>query len=112
MPSNNTSPKKVSEITVSDLTAYLRITITSQSETNYLNTTLDIAKSFICSYTGLKAEELDDYPELVIVVYVLCQDMYDTRALYVDKSNINKVVDSILNLHSRNLLPQKELESE
>lgn len=107
---NNTSPKKVSEITVSDLTAYLRITVASQSETDYLNNTLDIAKSFICSYTGLKTAELDEYPELVIVVYVLCQDMYDTRALYVDKTNINKVVDSILNLHSRNLLPQEELE--
>lgn len=110
MPNNNTSPKKVSEITVSDLTAYLRITVASQSETDYLNNTLDIAKSFICSYTGLKTAELDSYPELVIVVYVLCQDMYDTRALYVDKTNINKVVDSILNLHSRNLLPQEELE--
>lgn len=47
---------------------------------------------------------LDAYPDFVIVVYVLVQDMYDNRAFYVDKNNLNKVVDTILNMHSINLL--------
>ena len=40
--------------------------------------------------------------------YLLCQytgqDMYDNRALYVDNSNVNRVVENILGLHQRNLL--------
>lgn len=47
---------------------------------------------------------LDAYPDFVIVVYVLVQDMYDNRSLYVDKNNLNKVVDTILGMHSINLL--------
>ena len=42
--------------------------------------------------------------DIIIVVFILCQDMWDNRALYVDSSNVNKVVESILGLHSVNLL--------
>lgn len=47
---------------------------------------------------------MDKYSDLVIVVFVLCQDMYDNRTLYVDKNNVNKVVSSILGQHDNNLL--------
>ncbi|MCO1599830.1 hypothetical protein [Desulfosporosinus nitroreducens] len=47
---------------------------------------------------------LDAYADFVIVVYILVQDMYDNRTLYVDKNNLNKVVDTILGMHSINLL--------
>ena len=42
------------------------------------------------------------------VVFILCQDMWDNRTLYVDKSNLNKVVDTILGMYSVNLLPSAE----
>lgn len=94
---------KVSEITVDDLKGYLRISGELSSEdTKYLNTILNVAIDYIKNNTGIK--DIDVYSDLVIVVFVLCQDMYDTRALYVDKSNINKVVSSILDQHSENLL--------
>ena len=94
---------KVSEITVDDLKGYLRISGELSSEdTKYLNTILNVAIDYIKNNTGIK--DIDAYRDLVIVVFVLCQDMYDTRALYVDKSNINKVVSSILDQHSENLL--------
>ena len=94
---------KVSEITVDDLKGYLRISGELSSEdTKYLNTILNVAIDYIKNNTGIK--DIDTYSDLVIVVFVLCQDMYDTRALYVDKSNINKVVSSILDQHSENLL--------
>lgn len=47
---------------------------------------------------------IDAFEEFVIVVYVLCQDMHDNRSLYVDKNNLNKVVDTILGMHCVNLL--------
>lgn len=96
---------KVSEITAQDVADYLRIPGTlSQDETNYINTTIAVAKDYISKYTGIEPENIDLYKDFIIVVFVLCQDMYDTRALYIDKSNVNRVVDSILGLHQRNLL--------
>ena len=65
---------KISEITQTDLVDYLRIS------------------------------ELDNYPDLTIALYALVQDMYDNRAIYVDKANISDTVSTILNMYRTNLL--------
>lgn len=96
--------KKVSEITTNDLADYLRIYELDEDEANTLNNLLNIAISYIMSYTGHTKEELDNYSDFVIAVFVLVQDMFDNRTLYVDTTNINKVVDTILSMHSVNLL--------
>ena len=94
----------VSQITASDVAEYLRITDATTEDTNTLNTILNVAKVYVGEYTGRKLNELDDYKDIIIAVLVLCQDMWDNRTLYVDNSNVNKVVESILGLHSVNLL--------
>lgn len=99
---------KVSEITIKDVADYLRLNVNDFAGSE-IETYLNIAKNYISGYTGIpitseEGESLDDFPDFVIVVYVLCQDMYDNRTMYVDKSNINKVVQTILDMHSRNLL--------
>ena len=95
---------KVSEITYQDVADYIRLSEVSQDDINSLNNLIGISKAFICNYTGKTTEELDDYQDFIIVVFILCQDMWDTRTLYVDKSNLNKVVETILGMHSENLL--------
>lgn len=100
---------KVSEITVSDLRNYLRIAEISEADQSYLATCLNVAKSFIKSYTGLDDEGMDAHVDLITVCFVLVSDMYDNRAYYVDKTNLNLLVSSILDLHSTNLLPEKEI---
>lgn len=107
-----TEVKKVSDIKVADVTAYLRIPEVTTEDTSFLTTALNVAKKYVMSYTGLDAEGMDAHEDLVIVIYVLCQSMYDDRTMYVDKSNINNVVESILNLHCTNLLPQAEGDSQ
>ena len=96
---------KVSEITAEDVWEYINPSeeMDSDAETT-LNNLIGIAKAFIANYTGRKTSELDNYQDFVIVVLVLCQDMWDNRTLYVDKGNLNKVVEAILGLHSVNLL--------
>ncbi len=94
----------VSQITASDVAEYLRITDATTDDMNTLNTILNVAKVYVGEYTGRKLNELDDYKDIIIAVLVLCQDMWDNRTLYVDNSNVNKVVESILGLHSVNLL--------
>ena len=103
----NTEITKVSDIQVTDVTDYLRIPEVTAEDIALLTTALNVAKQYVMSYTGLDAEAMDAHEDLVIVIYVLCSSMYDNRAYYVDKSNINNVVESILNLHSTNLLPQE-----
>lgn len=95
---------KVSDITVDSVAEYLRLDEVTESEINTLTTLLSVAVSFIKSYTGLDDDGVDKYPEFVIVVLILCQDMWDNRTLYVDGKDLNNTVQSILAMHSVNLL--------
>lgn len=98
------SISKVSEITYLDVAEYMRLDETVQADITTINNLIGIAKAFISSYTGKTILELDDYQDLVIVVLILVQDMWDNRTMYVDSNNINHVAQSILGLHSVNLL--------
>lgn len=97
-----TTITKVSEITAQDVAEYLRLDEVDESELAMLNTMLGVAKQFIIDYTG--QTDLDEFPTFVDAVFVLCQDMWDNRTMYVDKLNLNKVVQAILGMHSVNLL--------
>lgn len=102
---------KVSEITVKDIADYLRLSEISEEDEKNIELFLNIAKNYIENYTGIPQESenvedetLDTYSDFVIVVYVLCQDMYDNRTMYVDGKNINNTVKTILDMHTRNNL--------
>ena len=99
---------KISDITYSDIANYIRLSEVSEDEQNYLTTLINISKDYILKYTGIEKDNLDNYTDLIIVVFVLCQDMYDNRSMYIDNSNLNKVVDTILGMHQNNLLPNGE----
>ncbi len=88
---------RVSEITTKEIADYIRIDDYEESE---LETYLNVAKSYISNYTGIPIADLDEYADFIIVVYVLCQDMYDNRTMYVESGNLNKVVQTILDMHT------------
>ena len=100
---------KVSDITYSDIATYLRLSEISDNDQTYLNTLINISKEYISNYTGIATNDLDNYADFIIVVFVLCQSMYDVRSLYVDNSNLNKVVETILGMHQNNLLPNGDV---
>lgn len=102
---------KVSEITAKDVANYLRLSEVSNEDEEDIDLFLNIAKNYIENYTGIpqksenvEDETLDTYSDFIIVVYVLCQDMYDNRRMYVDGKNINNTVKTILDMHTRNNL--------
>ena len=95
---------KVSDITEESVADYLRLDEVNDSEINTLTTLISSATSYIKSYTGLDDASVDKYPEFVIVVLILCQDMWDNRTMYVDSKDLNNTVQSILAMHSVNLL--------
>lgn len=87
---------KMSEITVANVAEYLRLDEYTES---FIQTLLDTAKSFVLDYTSLTEEEADTKDNLWIAIMVLCQDMNDNRSMYVDKNNVNKVVETVLGMH-------------
>ena len=101
---------KISEITAADVAKYLRLESGEYDEVE-LGAIMDAAKSYILHYTGLPetAQEdgektIDDYADFWIAYMVLCQDMYDNRAYTVENGSVNRVVESVLGMHARNLL--------
>lgn len=102
---------KVSDITAQLLVDRLRVE-SSSTMLDELGTLKNAAVSYISEYLGIPISSqtqtditLDSYPEFVIAVYVLVQDMYDNGSFQIEnKSNINKVIDSILSMHRVNLL--------
>lgn len=91
---------KISEITQDFVKEYCRI----DYEENSLNLYMNAAKSYIKSYTGLDDVKIDTMEDLTIAYLALTSEMYDSRSFTVDKNNINKILDSILNIHCTNLL--------
>ena len=96
--------KTVSALTIQDIADYLRLSETTVEDNALLSTILEAAKAYVYKYTGLTPAQVDEALDITIAVYVLCQDMFDNRAYYVDSSNVNQVVEAILGLHSVNLL--------
>lgn len=96
---------KVSEITNEEVAAYIRLDDASSSDLSQLTELIVVAKAFIKGQTGLDEAGQDEHADLIIVVKILCQDMYDNRALYVDSNNLNRTVDSILGAYRQNFVP-------
>ena len=103
---------KISEITAEDVAKYLRLE-TGDYDATEMAAIMAAAKSYIVHYTGIPAtsagtgadtDTLDNYPDFWLAYMVLCQDMYDNRTLTVENSNVNRVVESVLDMHRRNLV--------
>ena len=93
---------KISEITNADIIDYLRLD--EGDDPKELEAMRKAAVEYMKSYTGMDGQELDSHEEFYQVFMVLVQDMYDNRSLYVNNANVNKVVDSVLGMHRKNLL--------
>lgn len=96
--------KTVSQLTINDIVDYLRLPEVTPEDSAFIGNILEASKAFVYKYTGLTPAQVDEALDITIAVYVLCQDMYDNRSMYVDNANVNKVVEAILGLHSVNLL--------
>ena len=93
---------KVSEITPMDVIQYARM---EESQTDISpKMLLSAAKAYVKSYTGLTDEKIDTHEEISIAVLALCSDMYDNRQMVAENDKINRVLSSILDMHSINLI--------
>ena len=85
---------------------YARIDDPTEVEIRELEEMKKQAVAQIKSYTGLTEEELDQHEDITQALVLLIMDAFDNRNLYIEgkASNINKAVESILSMHSVNLL--------
>lgn len=93
---------KISEITTKEIKDYLHV---YHAEDDHLITAiLTASKSFVKNYTGLTNEGLDAKDDLTMAIFILSSELYDNRVYTVDNTNVNPVIEAILNMHSVNLL--------
>lgn len=94
---------KISEVEVKDLKNYLNVI--HDEDDPLIRSILYGAKSYIKSYTGLSTENMDNYDELSIALFIIASEMYDNRSMQIDKtSKANPLIENMLSLHSINLL--------
>lgn len=93
---------KLSEVTIEHVREYLRLE--PDADTSTLPILIDSAKKYIVNYTGKTAEELDKYEDISIAMMVLVSEFYDNRRYLQDRNYSNQAVETILNMHSVNLL--------
>lgn len=89
-----------------DFTDYLRLDDPSEIEESEIERMKASAVSYMIEYTGLTVDEMDQFEDMTQALFILVADMFDNRNLYVEgkASNVNKSVQTILGLHSVNLL--------
>ena len=97
---------RISEVTTKDLTDYLRLDDPSEIEESEIERMKASAVSYMIEYTGLTVDEMDQFEDMTQALFILVADMFDNRNLYIEgkASNVNKSVQTILGLHSVNLL--------
>lgn len=93
---------RISEVTIEDLKEYANVD--NDYDDRIFNNILLASKAYIKSYTGLNEEQLDNKEDLTIALMILCNEMYDNRIYAVENDKVNKVVESILDMHCINLL--------
>ena len=93
---------KISEIKIANIKEYLHVY--HDEDDNLISAILVASKSFVRNYTGLSSESLDAKDDLSMAVFILSSELYDNRAYTVENTNVNPVIEAILNMHSVNLL--------
>lgn len=62
------------------------------------------AIAFICAYTALTEEELDEHSDISYAFLAVINEMFNVRSFTVEIDTINPMAAQILDSHRRNLL--------
>lgn len=93
---------KLSEVTISTVKEYLRVT--SDDEDNTIELIISGATAYIKGYTGLDKITIDTHEDITIAFLSLCSDMFDVRQVTVQNDKVNPVVSTILSMYATNYL--------
>lgn len=65
---------------------------------------LDTAKRYVLDYTAVPTEEADKDPTFALAALVLFAEFTDNKQLTMDRDQVNRTLQSLLDMHCRNLL--------
>ncbi|MDK0692469.1 head-tail connector protein [Clostridium perfringens] len=88
------------EINLEYLKQYLRID--DNESDDLLLLILSSAKAYVKSVTGQDENYLDFKEDISIAILSLCCDLYENREYSVKNENVNRIVNTILNMHKIN----------
>lgn len=93
---------KISQITDAFICTFIREDATDADVISTLSVIKPAALAYLTEHTGLTATELDDLEDVTYVYLAAVEQMYDTRKLTVDETQLGYLAATILSLHSKN----------
>ena len=93
---------KISEVTAADVIEFIREDETDSGLPGLLAKYMAAALAYLKGYTGLEDAELDEHDDLTIAYLILVGDMYDKRTTTANGLTVNKTLETILSMYSKN----------
>ena len=93
---------KISEASLSVVKAHCGVSGDDSDE--LLTVYMDAAKRLAEDYTGLSAQQLDDYPDITVAWLNMVNEMFTQRLVMTSGTQMNEFQRQILDMHSVNLL--------
>lgn len=93
---------KISEASLSVVKAHCGVSGDDSDE--LLTVYMDAAKRLAEDYTGLSAQQLDDYPDITVAWLNMVNEMFTQRLIMTSGTQMNEFQRQILDMHSVNLL--------
>lgn len=93
---------KISEASLSVVKAHCGVSCDDSDE--LLTVYMDAAKRLAEDYTGLSAQQLDDYPDITVAWLNMVNEMFTQRLVMTSGTQMNEFQRQILDMHSVNLL--------
>lgn len=96
----------IPELTNDNITNYLRLDDfenLDKEERQMLELIKEAAFNYLVDITGMTSEKVEQNDTLTIAYLSLIQDMYDNRSFQIDKNNLNKTVETIIDMYNFNL---------
>lgn len=87
------------------LARYVRVPEDDEPEITALQSLyLPAAIAHIMSHTGIEEAQIYEHAELSLAALALTAFLYDQRSLIIENDKANRVIESLINQHSVNLL--------
>ena len=93
---------KLSEVSLSVIKAHCGIS--GEDSDELLTVYMDAAKRLAEDYTGLSAQQLDDYPDITVAWLNMVNEMFTQRLVMTSGTQMNEFQRQILDMHSVNYL--------
>lgn len=93
---------KISEVSLSVIKAHCGIS--GEDSDELLTVYSDAAKKLVEDYTGLTAQQLDDFPDITVAFLNIVNEMFSQRLVMTSGTQLNAFQRQILDLHSVNLI--------